>query len=299
MHVADELVDVAEKADRGESLDRADAERVMAARDLVSVGVMGEAARRRVSGEIVTFGRVCEIAGEGGGQRGAAGEVRITGRPASIDEACRWVRSAAAIAAGTPLTAFSLADLRDICGASVDVLREAAGSLRAAGLEAVAEVPIDRFASTLEALTAVRAITEAGLQAWRWTIDRAGPDTRLDLLMRAAELQAATGAARAFAPLPRHDSSDMPSTGYDDVRTVAVARLVCPAIACIQVDWPLYGPKLAQVAITFGANDIDGIAASDAADLGPRRAPVEDISRQIRAAAGVPAERNGRYERRP
>jgi aminodeoxyfutalosine synthase len=111
-------------------------------------------------------------------------------------------------------------------------------------------------------------------------------------------MQAATGAARAFAPLPRREPADLPSTGYDDVRTVAMARLVCVAIPFIQVDWPLYGPKLAQVAIAFGANDIDGIAPVDAPDLGPRRAPVEDISRQIRAASGTPLERDGRYEHR-
>jgi 2-iminoacetate synthase ThiH len=42
---------------------------------------------------------------------------------------------------------------------------------------------------------------------------------------------------------------------------MALARLMCRSIPFIQVDWPLYGPKLAQVAIAYGANDIDGIAA--------------------------------------
>jgi 2-iminoacetate synthase ThiH len=64
----------------------------------------------------------------------------------------------------------------------------------------------------------------------------------------------------------------------------------------IQVDWPLYGPKLAQVAIAYGAGDIDGINAADDLALGLRRSPVEDIERQIRAAAAVPARRNGRFE---
>jgi 2-iminoacetate synthase ThiH len=165
-------------------------------------------------------------------------------------------------------------------------------------VESVAEVPIDRFASTDEAIAAIETVLDAGLQAWRWTVDIAGPDTRLDLVMRAAAMQDATRAARAFAPLPRHDAVGEPSTGYDDVRTVAVARLTCVTIPCIQVDWPLYGPKLAQVAIAFGANDLDGIAAVEDPELGSRRAPVEDIARQIRAASGVPAERDGRYERR-
>ena len=81
------------------------------------------------------------------------------------------------------------------------------------------------------------------------------------------------------------------------MRTVAIARLMCASIPCIQVDWPLYGPKLAQVALMYGANDIDGVAAVDTSGLGARRSPIEDIRRQIRAAAAEPIERNGRYER--
>jgi aminodeoxyfutalosine synthase len=87
----------------------------------------------------------------------------------------------------------------------------------------------------------------------------------------------------------------VPSTGYDDVKTVAAARVRCGDIERIQVDWPLYGPKLAQVAITFGANDLDGVSAIDTDELGPRRAPVEDIRRQIRSAGAEPVERDVFY----
>ena len=52
------------------------------------------------------------------------------------------------------------------------------------------------------------------------------------------------------------------------------------------------------MAIIFGADDIDGVSASDETALGPRRAPVADIERQIRAASGEPVERDARYEPR-
>jgi len=116
------------------------------------------------------------------------------------------------------------------------------------------------------------------------------------LIERAVQVQRETSALRTFAPLPRQDPSTLPATGYDDVRTIAAARLMARSIQFIQVDWPLYGPKLAQVAIAYGANDIDGVAVIDALNLGPRRSPKEDIERQIRAAACVPVERDGRYE---
>ena len=86
-----------------------------------------------------------------------------------------------------------------------------------------------------------------------------------------------------------------PTTGYDDVKTVAIARLAAPNIPTIQVDWLRYGPKLAQVALTFGADDLDGVTPSDDAPEGRRRAPLEEVRRNIEAAGFMPAERDGRF----
>jgi hypothetical protein len=227
---------------------------------------------------------------------GEAGEVRLIGTPGSIDDACARVRDGAGRAGAVPLTGFSLADLLALAGSDHLALAELAHVLRADGLEAVAEVPVDRLGDTDNAIEVVRAVLHGGLRAWRMTVDRAPLAARLDLIERAAALQRETGAVLAFAPLPRVDPPEVPSTGYDDVRTIAAARLMCRDIPHIQVDWPLYGPKLAQVAIAYGADDIDGIAAVETLAMGQRRAPREDIERQIRAAFATPAERNGRYE---
>jgi aminodeoxyfutalosine synthase len=208
-----------------------------------------------------------------------------------------WATRACALAAGRPLTGFSVADLLACAGGRLDGLSAAARALRAAGLEALAEFPVDVFSTAEDAVGAARAIQGGGLGVWRLTIDRAPFESRLMLIERARAIHDATGDVRAFAPLPRHDGPDQPSTGYDDVRTVAAARLMCPSIGHIQVDWPLYGPKLAQVAVLYGANDIDGVAAIDSTDLGPRRSPLEEIRRQIRDASATAVERNGRYER--
>ena len=69
-------------------------------------------------------------------------------------------------------------------------------------------------------------------------------------------------------------------------------------IPSIQVDWTLYGPKLAQVALTVGADDVDAVSPADDAGTGPRRAPLEEIRRNIRAAGLEPIERDGRFDRR-
>jgi aminodeoxyfutalosine synthase len=205
------------------------------------------------------------------------------------------VRAARPLAEGVVLTGFSLADLLHLAGGDHLALADLAAALRADGLDAVAETPIDALGDTENVVEVLRAIRHGGLAAWRATVNAADPGSRLDLIERAQVVQRETGAFRALAPLPRHDPADTPATGYDDVRTIAAARLAVD-IPAIQVDWPLYGPKLAQVALAYGANDVDGISAVDDQSLGPRRAPREDIERQIRAAGGVPAERDGRYE---
>ncbi|HWB29375.1 MAG TPA: hypothetical protein VG736_02650 [Vicinamibacterales bacterium] len=290
------LADLEEKVAAGKALTSAEAARVIACPDLVSVGVLGESARRAATGDTITFARVCTVApGQDALTIGDAGEVRLTGAPASIDDARARVRAAVPLADGRPLTGFSLADLLDCCGGDPSALADAAKALKADGLEAVAEVPVDRFASTDALVAAVRTVVDAGLGVWRFTVDRAGLADRLALIDRVVDAQRQVDGARAFAPLPRLDPVETPSTGYDDVKTIAAARVRCPASLVVQVDWPLYGPKLAQVALAYGAGDIDGVSPVDTLGLGHRRSPAEDIARQIRAAGGRPVERSGRF----
>jgi hypothetical protein len=260
----------------------------------VSVGVLGETARKALHGDRVTYGRVCEVrADELPADRGQAGEVRLLVRPDSPDDAVARVRFVARFAAGVPFTAFSLDDLLDLVGGDHMALVDLAQALRGAGLHGVAEVPLDALDDAVEV---VRAVQRAGLGAWRATIHHAAFADRLPLIEAAWDLQQQTQALKAFAPLPRGDSRETPSTGYDDVRTIVLARVMCPNIPLIQVDWAIYGPKLAQVAIAYGVDDLDGISPLDTPDLGPRRSPREDIERQIKAAGASPATRNGRYE---
>lgn len=297
---AADLADLEQKVTAGTPFTRADADRILASPDLISIGSLGESARKALHGDHVTFGRVLVIADATSGaiEVGDAGEVRLERPAGSVDEMRAQVRAAAAIAKGVPLTGFSLGDLLELVSGDHLELADLARALRADGLEAVAEVPLDRLGDTENAIEVVRAVVHGGLGAWRATVTRALMANRLDLIERAIDIQRETGAIRAVAPLPRLDPADTPSTGYDDVKTIAVARVWVRSIPAIQVDWPLYGPKLAQVAIAYGADDIDGVAAVDDLHLGRRRSPREDIERQIRAASATPVERNGRYDRR-
>lgn len=268
---------------------------MLASPDLIALGVRADDVRRSLHGARTTFGRVWEVHVDAVPAalpaRLAAGEIRVIGRPSSLDAATAAVRAAAALAPGVPVTGFTLADLQALDGSR---LEEACAALASAGLAGIAEVQVDRLGPDgADVLSRVRA---SGLAALRLTVEALQDSDPLDLVLRARDLQAAAGGFRAFAPLPRVSSVATPSTGYDDVRLVAIARLLGTGIPSIQVDWPLYGPKLAQFALTVGADDVDGVAAVDPGTLGARRSPIEEIRGNIRAAGLEPVERNGRYE---
>jgi aminodeoxyfutalosine synthase len=223
----------------GSPLSRHDAEQLLEVPDLIAVGMLGETARRAIRGSRVSFCRVCVVSGAEAVVRGAAGEVRLEGVPASIAEARARVTGARSIANGVPLTGFSLADLVTLVGYDHMALVELARELAADGLDAVAEAPIDQLGDTEQTIEILRAVHRGGLHVWRATVHSAAAAERLEIIERAGQVQDATSAFKAFAPLPRQDPRATPSTGYDDVRTVAVARLMCRNIPSIQVDWPL------------------------------------------------------------
>jgi aminodeoxyfutalosine synthase len=275
-------------------IDAAEARRIFESPDLIAIGVRADELRRQMHGARTTFVRVFELHVDAPPAalpaRVSAGEFRIVGSPGSLEAAVAAVRAAAPLASGAPVTGFTFEELCGLGTSLADVCR----TLRDAGLEAVAEVQVDRLGPG--AAAAIAEARASGLALTRLTVHALSEADRLTVVQRATELQDAVGGFRVFAPLPRTWSIAAPTTGYDDVKVVAIARLVAAGIESIQVDWPLYGPKLAQFALTVGADDVDGVAAVDPGTLGPRRSPLEEIRSNIRSAALEAVERNARYE---
>ena len=264
--------------------------------DIISLGMLADDLRRERHGVQTTFVRVATTSADPGApvvRPPSAGELRIVGVPASRAAAVQRVREAAAAAAGAAVTGFSLADLEPLSAKDGVTLRALLEELRAAGLELVAEAPIDRLQNPRRSIEEVNI---AGLSLARLTVDKIESVDPMPLLKAVAELQRAVAVVRAFAPLPRRVNPSAPTTGFEDVKHVALARLVCDNVPSIQVDWSLYGPKLAQVALTVGADDVDGVSAEDETTEGRRRAPLEEIRRNIIAAGQQPVERNGRFD---
>ena len=278
-----------------DAIDESEAQRILESPDLLAIGARADEARRQMHGTRTTFVRVFEVHVDAVPaalpDRLSAGEFRILGRPRSLSAAVASVRAAVTLASGVPVTGFCLADVGTLDGAPLGAVCDA---LRDAGLEAIAETEVDGLASDASAV--VRQVRSCGIALTRLIVRSLLPADRVATIVRARALQDEIGGFRVFAPLPRNSSLSAPSTGYDDVKLVAMARLLATNIESIQVDWPLYGPKLAQFALTVGADDVDGVAAVDPGTLGTRRSPIEEIRGNIRSAALDPVERNARFE---
>ena len=296
------LEDLAAKVETGGPLSDEDIDALASSRDIIALGMLANASRRRIHGSEVTYVRVADLriamAGstdlvpvEGDAALGVAGEVRLFHTPTTLDAAVEMLEKAIELAGDTPLSAFCLFELGKLPEGLPVVLQ----ALKRAGLEWITQAPIDRLTAPAQAL---EALTDAGLRLARLTVDET-PERSWSVVCReVAVIQGALRSIRAFAPLPRKIDPSQPTTGYEDVRRIAIARLVAHNIDTIQADWALYGPKLAQVSLTFGADDIDSVSAQNDDSRGHRRSPVEEIHRGIRAAGFEAVERDGRFERR-
>jgi aminodeoxyfutalosine synthase len=277
----------------GERLTADVVEQLGASHDILALGMLADEVRRRAHGTRVTFVRVACCAYDKPLSESvppAAREVRLTGTPPSLEVALSAVRSAKAVAGDRLLSGFSLLDLQAL--AAGGSLRGTLQRLREAGLAAFAEAPVDKLPDPDAALDAAAA---AGFERLTLTMSRPSASERVPALLRAAAIAERLPAVHAINPLPMSLPAFRPGTGYEDVRIVALARLAAPVAAAIQVDWQRYGPKLAQVALTFGASDIDNVSPSDEAPDGRRRAPLEEVRRNIETAGFTPAERDGRW----
>jgi hypothetical protein len=295
MKTTDAIDAALERIEAGEPLPREALGDLAASPDILAAGMLADAQKRVAHGRQVTYLRLAErdVAGTAAEIEPAAGELRLTGSPATVDDAVAAIESARALVGERTLSGFSWSDVVRLAGLQGQPIEVVLKTLRAGGLDALGEIAIDEVASLDDALGPLAA---AGFVDVRLHVHKAGPAAdRVALWLRVGEAQASFGTIASISPLPSVLSAFKPTTGYDDVKAVALARLAAPGVPHVQVDWSRYGPKLAQVALTFGADDIEGVSPSDDAPLGRRRAPVEEIRRNIEAAGFEPVERTGRF----
>jgi len=269
---------------------------LVASHDIITLGIAADEERRARHGARTTYVRVADVDAAPASALvipSAAGEIRIIGTAATKAAALQRVSEVVAVAAGKPVSGYSLADLEVLAAQERITLRDLLEQLRAAGLELVAEAPFDRLRDPKRSIEEVNI---AGMRLARLTIHQLPTNDIESLYRQIAALQYDVAVIPGFAPLPRKMNPAVPTTGFDDVKRVALARLFLEQVPSIQVDWSLYGPKLAQVALTVGANDVDAVSPLDDSAEGRRRAPLEEIRRNIQAAGLDPIERDGRFD---
>ena len=128
---------------------------------------------------------------------------------------------------------------------------------------------------------------------------------RVDHMLRARALQDETGGFQAFIPLAFHPDNNLmrklpAPTAADTLRVHAVARLVLDNIPHVKAFWIATGVEVAQTALWFGADDLDGTVQEEriyhmAGARTPEAMTTGEIGRLIRAAGRQPVERDTLY----
>jgi aminodeoxyfutalosine synthase len=127
---------------------------------------------------------------------------------------------------------------------------------------------------------------------------------RVEHLLRLRELQDRTGGFQAFIPLSYHprgtDIAGSYSSGIDDLKTIAVSRIVLDNFDHITAYWIMLGEKISQLSLLFGADDLSGTIIEEkithsAGALSAESMTPEELTHLIQMAGKVPAERDCFY----
>ncbi len=130
-------------------------------------------------------------------------------------------------------------------------------------------------------------------------------EERVDHLIRLREQQDKSGGFLAFIPLAFHplntELSNLPgTTGFDDLKTLAIARLMLDNIPHVKAFWIMVGLKMAQLSTVFGVDDLDGTVVEErithmAGAVTPEALSKDDLLGMIRETGHVPVERDTLY----
>jgi aminodeoxyfutalosine synthase len=217
------------------------------------------------------------------------------------------------------IKAFTMVELMQIARRAKRPLAEVLPELREAGLGSCpgggAEVFSDRVHALGydnkntgdEWLATARTVHEAGLRS-NCTMLHGHIETleeRVDHLDRLRLLQDETGGLQTYIPLSFHPAttewSHLPGpTALDELREIAVARLMLDNIDHVKAYWIMLSIPVAQLALSFGADDVDGTVVEEkiyheAGATTPQRVMRAELVQWIRDAGRVPVERDTLY----
>lgn len=213
-------------------------------------------------------------------------------------------------------TCVEIRHLADLSGQSVsDTLRE----LRDAGLGSIPGGGAEVFSPRIRELTCEKKLSGQGWIEVAKTAHKLGiksnatmlyghietVEERVEHLQMLREAQDETGGFMTFIPLAFHPQNtlmhDLSRTaGVEDLKNIAVSRLFLDNFPHIKAYWVMIGPKLAQVALSFGADDMDGTVKEEkitrmAGGEAEQALARENLIRMIKEAGRTPIERDTLY----
>jgi aminodeoxyfutalosine synthase len=264
--------------------------------------------------------QVWDVAGKGWSE--AITEFHIVGGlhpELNLDWFCQMLRGLKERFPQIHLKAFTMVEIGYFARREKKPVREVLVQLRDAGMDSLpgggAEVFSERVRRIIcdhkltgdEWLETARTAHELGLHSNCTMLygHIENDEDRVDHLVRLRALQDETNGFVTYIPLAFHPQntalSHIPkTTGFDDLKNIAVARLMLDNIPHIKAYWIMMTPQVAQVALRFGSNDIDGTVVEEkiyheAGATTSQSMRRGELLRLIRLAGRTPVERDTLY----
>jgi aminodeoxyfutalosine synthase len=220
---------------------------------------------------------------------------------------------------GVHLKAFTMVEVGYFARISKRSIRDTLLALKEAGVDSlpgggaeifsprVRKVICDHKVSGQQWLNIARAAHQIGLRSNATMLygHIETEEERVEHLLALRALQDETRGFVAFIPLAFHPEntglSHLPKpTGFDDLKAIAVSRLLLDNFDHIKAYWIMLSPSIAQIALRFGANDLDGTVVEekiyhDAGATTSQFTSRAELERLIREAGRVPVERDTLY----
>ena len=217
------------------------------------------------------------------------------------------------------LKAFTMVEIAFLAKRAKLSIRETLEQLKLAGVDSLpgggAEIFADRVRSIIcdhkingaEWLETARTAHQLGLRSNATMLygHIENDEDRVDHLLKLRTLQDETGGFQTYIPLAFHPANTplqhLPTTtGMLDIKNIAIGRLVLDNFAHIKAYWQMMTPKIAQIALRFGADDLDGTVIEekiyhDAGATTPQGMRRQELTRLIKEAGRQPVERDTLY----
>lgn len=217
------------------------------------------------------------------------------------------------------LKAFTMVEIAYLARRAKLSIRDTLEQLKAAGVESLpgggAEIFIERVRRVIcdhkisgdEWLETARTAHQLGLRSNATMLygHVENDEDRVDHLLKLRALQDETRGFQTYIPLafhPEHTALKhlFTTTGMDDVKNIAIGRLVLDNFPHVKSYWQMVTPKMAQITLRFGADDIDGTVVEekiyhDAGATTPQGLRRDELIRLIREAGRDPIERDTLY----